>query len=149
MRIDRFDGKYFFLSNFYPSAIIDEAGIKYPTVEHYFQANKATNQQDKATIARAATPGNAKMAGRSVHLREDWENVKDSIMLDGLRLKFAIPQLRERLLETEDAELIEGNTWHDNYWGNCYCDKCRNIRGHNQLGTLLQQLREEIKNENV
>ena len=149
MKIDDFHGKYFFLSNFYPSAIVDDDGINYPTVEHYFQANKTTNLQDKLKIAQAQTPGEAKKLGRSVYLRKDWENIKDSVMLNGLRLKFAIPQLRERLLETGNAELIEGTTWHDNYWGNCCCDKCRNIRGRNQLGILLQQLREEIKNKNA
>ena len=149
MKIDDFHGKYFFLSNFYPSAIVDDDGINYPTVEHYFQANKTTNLQDKLKIAQAQTPGEAKKLGRSVYLRKDWENIKDSVMLNGLRLKFAIPQLRERLLETGNAELIEGTTWHDNYWGNCCCDKCRNIRGRNQLGILLQQLREEIKSKNA
>ena len=38
-------------------------------------------------------------------------------MREYLRLKFKIPELREALLETGNAELTEGNTWHDNFWG--------------------------------
>jgi predicted NAD-dependent protein-ADP-ribosyltransferase YbiA (DUF1768 family) len=67
-------------------------------------------------------------------------------MLQGLRLKFAIPELAEKLLATGDAELIEGTTWHDNTWGNCSCPQCENIPGENRLGKLLMQVREEIKN---
>lgn len=37
--IDRFRGKYWFLSNFYESPI-EEENIVYPTLEHYFQAQK-------------------------------------------------------------------------------------------------------------
>ena len=45
---------------------------------------------------------------------------------------------------TGDAELIEGNTWHDNYWGVCSCSKC-NGRGKNRLGKLLMKVREELR----
>lgn len=46
MEINKFTGKYRFLSNFYEVPIIVD-GIKYRSVEHAFQAAKATNELDK------------------------------------------------------------------------------------------------------
>lgn len=137
--IDRFNDKYFFLSNFSPSPFrIDY--VLFPTMEHYFQANKADNQNDYLHIAYAPIPGEAKRLGRKIQLRPDWEKIKDNVMLTGLRKKFADPELRNLLLATGDEELIEGNYWGDTYWGVC------NGVGQNKLGKLLMQVREEIKN---
>ena len=145
-RIDSFNRDYAFLSNFYESSIEFE-GIKYPTVEHYFQAMKTLNLQERKNIADAPTPGKAKQFGRSVWLRADWENIKDDVMLTGLRLKFQIPEFRTELLNTGDAQLIEGNFWHDNTWGDCVCNKCSDKPGENRLGKLLMKVREEIGRE--
>lgn len=91
-------------------------------------------------------PGIAKRMGRNYkELRPDWEEVKFKIMLRCLRLKFAQPSLRKLLLETKDAKLCEGNTWHDNIFGNCVCDRCKNVKGRNQLGKLLMKVRKEIQ----
>ena len=142
--INCFDGKFAFLSNFYPSLIFD-GNIWFPTVEHYFQAAKTTNMEEYIAIAFIETPGKAKRFGKKVTLRPDWEEVKDQVMLDALRKKFEISTLREMLLVTGDEELVEGNIWHDNTWGNCSCDSCKGIEGQNKLGKLLMQVREEIK----
>jgi ribA/ribD-fused uncharacterized protein len=142
--IDCFDGEFAFLSNFYPSPISD-GNLIFPTVEHMFQAAKTVNIEEYEEIAAADTPGRAKRLGRKVTLREDWEEVKDEMMYQALWLKFSIPELREKLLATGDKELIEGNTWHDNTWGDCSCDHCKDIKGKNKLGKLLMQIREEIK----
>lgn len=98
-------------------------------------------------IANAPTPGQAKRLGRKVKIRPDWEYVKKDIMLEGLRKKFAIPELRQKLLDTGDAYLEEGNTWHDNYWGVCHCIECQDVLAKNNLGLLLMKIREEIQNE--
>lgn len=143
--IDRFDGEYSFLSNFSASPFYIDY-ILFPTMEHYFQASKAIDQNDYLRIASASTPGKAKRLGRQIQLRPDWEEVKDEVMLIGLRKKFANPELRNLLLTTGDEELVEGTTWHDNEWGNCTCPRCKNIPGKNKLGKLLMQVREEIKN---
>ena len=47
--------------------------------------------------------------------------------------------LKEKLLATENEDLIEKNTWHDYYWGIC------NGRGKNMLGKILMRVREELK----
>lgn len=142
--IDCFDGKFAFLSNFYLSPMTVD-GIIFPTVEHLFQAAKTVSLVEREKIAAAATPGQAKRLGRNVILCDNWEEIKDDVMLNALRLKFAILPLREKLLATGNEELVEGNTWHDNIWGNCSCDRCKKIEGQNKLGKLLMQIREEIR----
>lgn len=108
--ITEFDGKYAFLSNFFYAPFVYD-GIEYPTNEHFFQAMKTLDQEERKKIAAAATPGKAKRMGRQVQLREDWEEVKEAVMLKGLCLKFANEQLADWLLETGDKELIEENWW--------------------------------------
>ncbi|HEU4387448.1 MAG TPA: NADAR family protein [Blastocatellia bacterium] len=141
--IDRFEGDFSFLSNFYCSSVLFEE-ISYSTVEHAFQAAKTLDRSEREKIAAAKTPGVAKRLGRRVKLREDWEQTKVRIMSDLLALKFSDPRLREALAATGQAILVEGNTWHDNFWGSCRCDRCGG-KGRNTLGYLLMQLREELR----
>ena len=144
--ISEFDKEWAFLSNFYWSEIEFE-GITYPTNEHFFQAMKTLDIDERRAIANCRTPGQAKRMGRRVALRPDWEDVKEAVMLEGLCLKFADEQLADWLLETGDEELVEGTTWHDNEWGNCSCPKCVHIEGKNKLGRLLMIVRDMIKDE--
>jgi ribA/ribD-fused uncharacterized protein len=139
-KIDCFQGEYRFLSNFWPSPI-EYNGIKYSTVEHAYQASKAYDDQDRLLISYLLTPGEAKRFGKRVLLRQDWEHIKDQIMEDCVRLKFSIPELKYMLLATGDAELIEGNTWNDTYWGRC------NGIGKNKLEQILMKIRNEIQEE--
>lgn len=144
--INNFEGYNAFLSNFYECPIVDKDGILYPTNEHYFQAYKTLDLEERKMIAAAVTPGQAKRMGRRVQLRADWEYVKESVMLDALRLKFSKPAMKKKLLETGEAELIEGNWWCDNVWGNCNCPRCSTKTGENRLGKLLMQIRAELQN---
>ena len=141
-----FDNEYAFLSNFYESPF-EVDGITYPTVEHFFQAMKSKDVEGRKKIAAAPTPGKAKRLGRTVELRKDWEEIKATVMKFGLAQKFRIPELREKLLATDNEELIEGNFWHDNTWGNCLCADCQDIPGRNMLGMLLMELRTKIRYE--
>ena len=143
--IDKFDGEYAFLSNFSNSILYDIDGIEYPTVEHYFQAQKTLDFNTRLAIAAAPTPGKAKRLGRHVYLRADWNDVKIDIMRDALIQKFMDKKLQKKLVDTGDAELIEGNWWHDNFYGDCHCEKCRDIIGENHLGKLLMDIREKLK----
>lgn len=142
--IVEFDGQYAFLSNFYPSPFIHE-GIVYPTNEHFFQAMKTLDIDERKKIAAAETPGLAKRMGRNVQLRSDWEKVKVYYMELGLRLKFANKALAEKLIATGDEELVEGNWWCDQTWGSCNCPKHIRIPGRNLLGMLLMELRKELQ----
>lgn len=136
--IDSFSGEYCFLSNFYPCEM-DVAGVRYPTLEHAFQAEKTVIPSERAWIYSAQSPGEAKKRGRKVTLRSDWTDVRTDVMLELLRIKFSDKVLRAELLATGDAKLVEGNTWRDMFWG-VYQGK-----GENWLGRLLMQLREEIR----
>ena len=135
--IDTFNGEFSFLSNFYTSWIEYE-GLRFPKVEHAFQAYKTQSHYERQLISQSPTPGSAKAHGRRVTLRPDWEQIKDEVMEFCLRQKFQDPVLRRLLLSTGDAVLIEGNTWGDVYWGVCQGT------GENHLGSLLMKIREEI-----
>lgn len=93
------------------------------------------------------TPGRAKKMGRRVAVRADWDEVKIAVMDELLHAKFAHRQMRELLLKTGDAVLVEGNHWHDPFWGVCTGCKygCEGI-GENHLGRLLMALRTELRN---
>ena len=144
--IVEFDGENEFLSNFYPSPILHE-GIVYPTNEHFFQAMKTLDPIERKAIANAETPGMAKRMGRTIKLRSDWEQIKVDVMRTGLTLKFSDAKLAQKLIDTGDEELVEGNWWHDNTWGNCHCPKCSRLGGRNMLGMLLMELRKELQYE--
>lgn len=149
--INSFDGKFAFLSNFFNSPIPISDGIDTftaKTMEHFFQASKTPNIEEFLDILAADTPGKAKRLGRKCMLYPDWEKIKINVMESGLYLKFSDPILKTKLLETGNEILEEGNYWHDNFWGNCYCDRCKNITGQNNLGKLLMKLRAEFMEEN-
>lgn len=138
MEINKFTGKYRFLSNFYEVPIIVD-GIKYRSVEHAFQAAKATNELDKHIFRQCETAADAKYWGRHIKLRPDWDSVKIDIMYNLLKIKFNDDSLKKQLLSTDDAIIIEGNNHKDCYWG-VYKGK-----GENNLGKLLMKLRAEIR----
>lgn len=117
-------------------------GDKYSTSEHAFQAAKCTNRADKERIIEAKTPGLAKRIGGTIPLRSDWEEIKDSIMENVLKAKFDDERMREFLNDTKGYELIEGNYWHDQYWGTCTCSRHHNTPGKNVLGILLMKIRD-------
>jgi N-glycosidase YbiA len=133
---------YYELSNFSPHGF-ELDGAYWPTVEHYFQAQKFPSQPDyQDRIRRAHLPKDAKSLGRSrkVPLRPDWEEVKDDVMRRALRAKFlAHPELMAVLSGTGARELIE-NAPSDYYWG---CG--RTGTGKNRLGHLLMELRAALQ----
>lgn len=143
MRIDRFIGPYAWLSNFHyePGQRILLDSRPYPTVEHAYQAAKSFDNHYRAKIALIFDPGVAKRwAKRNVVYRPDWPDVKIDLMRNLLRKKFNNIRLCRLLLETGDAEIIEGNTWNDVYWGVC------NGVGRNHLGELIMEIRDAIAN---
>ena len=141
-KITQFRNVYFFLSNFYPSPVYYD-GSKYSTVEHAYQAAKTTDQHARVGIRNLPNPGDAKRMGRRVVCRLDWNEVKLDVMYDLVKQKFSSDEvLQARLLATYDTELIEGNYWHDTFWG----VDLRTGKGENHLGKILMWVREELKN---
>lgn len=141
MRIDRFQGKAAFLSNFARCKIF-YCGMHYPTVEHAYQAMKSDKPKERQEIANLPTPGAAKRRGQKILLPDDWDDLKLVIMEDLLRLKFQNPHYRRLLLGTGGATLIEGNDWGDTFWGQSPADSGV---GQNHLGKLLMKIRYEIR----
>jgi ribA/ribD-fused uncharacterized protein len=137
--IDSFRGDYYFLSNFYP-ATVQYDGITYQNNEAAFQAQKCLTITEQLKFADMDA-SSAKRLGRKVMLRPDWEQVKVRLMKEIVRMKFVQnPDLKEKLLATGDATLIEGNTWGDRTWG-----KVDGV-GMNLLGKILMEVREELTN---
>ena len=52
-------------------------------------------------------------------------------------------ELRRLLLATGDAELREGNSWRDAFWG----VDLTTGRGRDELGKILTRLRDELRAE--
>ena len=143
--IGRFSGTHAFLSNFYQAPTWYE-GLLFPTSEHAYQAAKTLDTEERLQILKCATPAIAKRLGRALTLRKNWELIKVQEMYSIVYSKFQVEHLRELLLRTGDAELVEGNTWHDNFWGDCCCGSrtlCLDP-GLNTLGIILMEIRWEV-----
>jgi ribA/ribD-fused uncharacterized protein len=137
----RVNDPYGFFSNFAPYPVVLN-GKTWPTTEHYFQAQKFAGTEHEEIIRQEPSPMRAAQMGRERNrpLRRDWERVKDDVMFEALQAKFTQhPDLREHLLATGDAELIE-HTRNDRYWGDG-----GDGTGRNMLGKLLMQLRAELR----
>lgn len=136
-------GPYAVFSNFHPTGIIID-GKMWPTVEHYFQAQKFLEPSRQEEVRLAASPAEAKRLGRARGMRPDWHRVRLAVMRTGLRAKFTQNlYLRELLLSTGGAPLIEAAP-RDYFWG-----EGADGTGANWLGRLLVQLRDEIRLEQL
>lgn len=136
LTILKFQGEHRWLSNFWLCPVVLD-GSSYPSVENAYQAAKTILLEERAPFL-SCSPGQAKRLGKSVSLREDWEEVKVPTMRLLLGQKFARDtELGEKLIATGSAELIEGNYWGDIFWG---VDLRTNI-GKNLLGKLLMEQR--------
>lgn len=134
-----------YMSNFarYAIKINDK---EYMTSEHYYQSQKAAGTDFEKAIADAANPKSAATLGRSnlFVLREDWDQVKDDVMRVAVEAKFRQhPDIKEKLLSTGDAKLVEDTaTTNDCYWG-CGTDGS----GKNMLGVILMEMRKKFRSE--
>ncbi len=149
-KIEFFKGEYFFLSNFYMCEILN-GGYWFPSTEHAFQAEKSLdidirfkfmsqkemdNRWNYNPEHRQFNPSYAKKEGNILHIRGDWELIKDRVMYQLCLFKFTYyKDLKQKLLSTGSLELIEGNIWGDTYWG-----RVRG-RGLNKLGNILMDIR--------
>lgn len=122
-------------SNFYPSPFLMGVTM-WPTVEHYFQAQKFPGHTNlQKAILRAATPDDAKKLGKikSSYFRLDWDEVKEMIMLEAIQAKFEQNEdLAILLKSTGTALLKESTSWKSG----------RN--GKNRIGELLMIVRQGL-----
>jgi ribA/ribD-fused uncharacterized protein len=87
-------------------------------------------------------PGDAKRFGRRhIVVRPDWDSIKLEVMRAILEIKFQHPGLRQKLLDTGNAELVEENNWGDTFWGTDANTK----KGQNHLGRIIMEIRKELR----
>lgn len=121
---------------------IEMNGLWWPTVEHYFQAQKFEDSEYQEKIRNAASSKQAAELGRSrkLPIRDDWEAVKDELMSQAVLKKFETHEkLAELLLSTGDQDIVE-NAPGDYYWG---CGK--DGTGLNKLGHILVKVRSQLR----
>lgn len=140
--IDWFRGEYAFLSNFYPCKIKVE-DLTFGSIEAAYQALKCKDYTDMVQFCNLS-PKEAKYRARVLKeagkCRSNWDDLSLDVMENLIRMKFTMHQdLKQKLLDTGDAELIEGNYWKDYFWGVC------NGVGENHLGKILMKIREELR----
>jgi ribA/ribD-fused uncharacterized protein len=139
----RASDEYGCFSNFAPYPI-ELDGKRWPTSEHYFQAQKFEDPEHQEAIRRERSPMIAARMGRDrkKKLRRDWESAKVAVMRTAVRAKFTQhPDLRETLLATGDARIVE-HTENDSYWGDG-----GDGSGKNRLGKILMEIREELQGD--
>jgi len=134
--IDRFEGAFRWLSNFYPCDVPYEDMI-YPSAEHAFVAAKTEDQTLRLKIQEIETPGWAKKFGRKLELRPNWNDIRIEEMRKIVSAKFEHnPWLMDKLLDTAPHELVEGNYWNERFWGKDLAGY-----GENHLGKILMEIR--------
>lgn len=110
------------------------------TVEHAFQALKADNSFEFADVVQSTSPAEAKAKGRGVSMWSNWDDIRVSVMEQLVTAKFEQnEELAIMLCDTNNSELIEGNTWGDCFWG-----VCKGV-GENHLGKILMRVRSNIQ----
>jgi predicted NAD-dependent protein-ADP-ribosyltransferase YbiA (DUF1768 family) len=117
--INQFIDKYKFLSNSYDYDFFYN-GTKFKNVEQAYQYMKSIIKKENEVY----------------------------IMEDILRSKFFVTDLKDKILQTEESRLVNGNYSHENYWGDCLCVKCDKKVGFNHLGELLMKIRKELEQVN-
>jgi ribA/ribD-fused uncharacterized protein len=117
-------------------------GISFATVENFYQAMKVPKEDvDQRRHIAGMNPYWSKKYTKTIDIRPDWNDVKLKVMKAGLDHKFNFdPKWRYMLLQSEDWEIREWNNWGDTFWG----IDIRTGIGHNNLGKLLMEVREEI-----
>ena len=134
--INSFDGEYDFLSNFYECPILWKGNL-YRNSESIYQSYKTL---DNVPFDFTKTTGSqAKKISKKLNVRPDWNKIKFDLMYEICQEKFnQNTDIAQKLMNTGDAILIEGNYWGDTYWGKC------NGVGQNNLGKILMKIREKL-----
>lgn len=146
--IGEFKGEFDWASNFYFMAPFYVKNRLFKSSEHYFAACKTLDPEWCERIINADTAAGAKKQGQKCPLRPGWSIVRVPTMAHALRYKFTQnTDIQRKLIETGTQGMIEGNWWHDNFWGDCRCNNKSGKHpgclspGLNKLGLLLMNLR--------
>lgn len=135
---------YRFLSNYHISPVSYQ-GLHFTCSEAAYQGAKCLDPKDMVAFT-TMTPSQARATGQVVQMRKDWEQIKLKVMTDVLYSKFSISdELRTKLLETGERDLIEANHWGDRFWG---VDAETGL-GESWLGKILMGIRHTFSIINI
>ncbi len=141
IRFYRSSGEYGFLSNLF-RAPVEFEGRKFGSSEEAYQFGKP---KDLAVAEWLVSAPRQHLCAEAAHsllvfdIREDWNSIKVDRMRRVLEAKFTQnPELKELLLKTGDAALIEDSKT-DAFWG-----AGKKGNGKNMLGNLLMELRAKL-----
>lgn len=117
-------------------------GVIWPSSEHYYQAQKFLDPALQEQIRSQPTPYKAAQMARNpeMPLRDDWDDVKDGVMLVALHAKFSQYKVLQDLLRSTKAAHLYEHTKNDCYWADC-----GDRTGKNRLGEELMQVRAELE----
>ncbi len=131
------------LSSYAPFAFDLDDG-HWPSVEHYYQAMRFADPDDRAPILATRDPAAAATIARKRRraARPDWDSVKEVFMTRGTYIKCrSHAAVADALLATGERQIIE-NSQYDYFWG---CG--RDTRGRNAFGNLLMAVRARLREE--
>jgi len=132
------------LAPYYPTSLRDIDGASWPSVQHYMEVQKHLGADIREEICAVPDAHTLRALLREPRfadsIREDWDSIREEVMLRVTRWKFAQDtRCAQVLVSTGDRPLLF-NAPDDAYWG-CGDDG----RGENRLGKVLQQVREEMR----
>lgn len=139
-----FFGPFRFLSNFHV-VDIPYKGLVYPSTEAAYMSAKTTDSSIHKLLTQARNPSDARKIGKTLVLREGWDDMRLEAMEEVNRIKYSQTdyfdsmELRDMLKATAPAVLVEANWWNDTFWGEC------NGIGENNLGKTLMRIRDELR----
>lgn len=127
---------------------VEFEGEVFATSEHAYQAGKARKPEVRNWVLSAPSPALVAMAAHGLYywnIAPGWSRTKFDRMRAVLRAKFTQhDDLRKLLLATGNTRLVESATVDNEVnrlWGEV------NGEGRNMLGTLLMELRGELRDE--
>lgn len=140
------------LSAFNQAEPFEYDGFTYPTVEHAFHAQKIEPTDPKANEYKEylsqldLKPNDAKKYGGKTSFkknnfifRKDWDKIKLNLMKEITEAYYSEnPKMKQKLIDTKDAELLHKGPLIDNYWG-----IKSDGNGENNHGKILMELRKE------
>lgn len=141
--IKEFQDEYRWLSNFAPVKV-EYGGMVFPSTENAYQAMKGISLAH-AFKCTSCDPSVSKKLGKICELRPNFDEIKLQLMYNLNLRKYLNEKYKQLLLDTGDMNIVEGNYWHDNFWGDCYCPRCKNFKGENNLGIIIMKIRDIIR----
>jgi len=117
-------------------------GEHWHSAEHYVQAQRFKCSEIQAQVRESAYPFSAKTIARErpETLREDWYEIRDTVVEKAVRSKFqAHPELSKKLCATGEAEIIEASAM-SHHWG-----AGADGTGKNTLGRILMKIRRDLQ----